>query len=132
MMTRTQAAGLGSSSALLGGGLLVYLVLRVPPQMPDGQANVAALLLAFICLLLLAGGIGTLAALALHNRWPALAGTRRRARSMPAVAVRQGALTALGAGVIVLLAYARMLDAAYLIVTVLVIVLFEAFLQSRA
>lgn len=131
-MTRTQAVALGSGSALLGGGLLAYLVLRIPPRLPDGEANVAALLLALICLLLLAGGIGTLAALALHNRWPTLAGARRRTRPSPAVAVRQGALAALGAGAIVLLAYARMLDAAYLAVTILILVLLEAFIQSRA
>lgn len=132
IMTRTQAVALGSGSALFGGGLLAYLVLRIPPRSPDGEANVAVLLLALLCLLLLAGGIGTLAALALHNRWPALAGARPRMRPSPTVAVRQGALTALGAGAIVLLAYARMLDAAYLAVTVLILILFEAFVQSRA
>jgi len=132
MMTRRQAAALGGASALLGGSLLLYLVLRIPPQMQDGQPNVAALLLALFCLLFAAAGIGTLAALGLHNRWPALAGVRRRGRPSPAVALRQGALLALGAGAIVLLAYAHLLDAAYLIVTFVILVLFEAFIQSRA
>ncbi len=132
MMTRTQATAIGGGGATLGGGLLVYVVLRVPPLLPDGQANKAALLLALICLLLLAGGLGALAALALHKRWPGLAGARRRTRSRPAVALRQGALIALWAGIIVLLAYARMLDAAYFIVTTLLMILLEAFWQSRS
>ncbi len=132
MMTRTQATAIGGGGATLGGGLLAYVVLRVPPLLPDGQANKAALLLALICLLLLAGGLGALAALALHKRWPGLAGTRRRTRARPVVALRQGALIALWAGIIVLLAYARMLDAAYFIVTTLLLILLEAFWQSRS
>ena len=81
---------------------------------------------------MLVGGFGSLMALALHSRWPVLAGVRDRRRSAsPSVAVRQGALLALAIGVIVLLAYLNFLDMVFVFVSFVLIGLLEAFLQSR-
>lgn len=131
-MTRAQAIGLSGGAVLVGGGLLAFLVFTVPPQMPGGEPNTAALVMALISVMILAGGIGALAAMVLHNRWPGLGGGGRHTRPVPGAAIRQGALLALGVGIIMALAYFQMLDAAFFIVTFLLIGLFEAFVQSRA
>ncbi len=129
-MTR-QAGALGGASALLGGSLLLYLVLRIPPQMPDGQPNVAALLLALFCLLFAAAGIGTRPRWGCTTaglRWQAYgveAGPRLRSPCAEAPAC-PGCRRHRAAG------YAHLLGAAYLIVTFVILVLFEAFIQSRA
>jgi hypothetical protein len=131
-MTRAQAMGLAGGSVVVGGGLLAFLVFTVPPQMPGGEPNTAALIMALISVMLLAGGLGALAATALHNRWPGLAGADRQESPEPGVAIRQGALLSLVVGIILTLAYFRTLDAAFFLVTFLLIGLFEAFVQSRA
>ena len=120
-------------AALGGGALLAYLVWAVPPRGADGAANVAALVGAFAALLALAGGLGTVAALALHRRWPALAGvergTRRTAR--PAAALRQGTLAGVAVAALAGLSALEMLDPAFAIATLLLLGLIEAFWQSQ-
>ncbi len=131
-MTRTQAVGFSGVGALVGGGLLAFLVSSVPPEMADGEPNAAALLMALLSAMLLMGGLGLILALALHRRWPRLAGASGPGiRAEPAVALRQGTLLALGAGFILTLYYREMLDAAFFVVTILMLILFEAFVQSR-
>lgn len=131
-MTRTQAVGLSGGAALAGGGLLGFLVFTVSPLLPNNEPNTAALMMALICAMSLVGGLGALLALGLHKRWPGLAGvTDRRTAPAPGVAIRQGALLALGAGFILVLRYLQMLDAAFFLVTFLILMLFEAFVQSR-
>lgn len=133
-MTRAQAAGLSGAGILVGGGLLVFLVTTVSPWLSEREPNAAALLMALLSTMLLVGGAGAMLALALHRRWPGLAGSPRdgSVAPEPGVALRQGALLAVGAGFVLILAYRDILDAAFFVVTILLLVLFEAFLQSRA
>ncbi|MFN2202202.1 MAG: hypothetical protein ACK2UO_13405 [Caldilineaceae bacterium] len=131
-MTRAQAVGLSSAGVLLGGGLLIFVVTSVPPELASGEPNSAALLMALVSAMVLAGGIGMLLALTLHKRWPGLAGASGATRvPEPAVALRQGFLISLGTGFILTLAYRGMLDAPFFVVTILLLVLLEAFIQSR-
>ena len=132
-MTRAQAVGLSGAGVLMGGGLLIYVVTSVSPKLPTGEPNSAALIMALVSAMVLAGALGTLLALTLHKRWPGLAGASGTSRTPePAVALRQGFLIALGTGFMLALAYRRMLDVPFFIVTILLLVLLEAFIQSRA
>jgi hypothetical protein len=119
-------------AAVAGMILLVYLLWAVPPILPDNQWNNAALLLFFLGMLALVFGLGSLVALALHRRWPALAGVRDpRRRPDPWVAARQGLLLALAVGVMLVLTLARMLDIAFALVTLVLAGLIEGFFQNR-
>lgn len=119
-------------AALAGGMLLGYLLWAVPPTLPDGEVNTAALILFLVGLLALIFGVGTLVALALHRRWPGLAGIRdKRRRPQPWVAMRQGLLLAAALGVLLMLALWSSLDIAFVFVTLVLAGLLEGFLQSR-
>jgi hypothetical protein len=132
MMTRGQASGAAFLAAAAGVGLLAYLLWTVPPILPDGSPNQAALILFLLGLLLLVFGFGGLVALALHGRWAGLAGVRdRRKRPDPGVALRQGLLLALAVGVMAVYTYLRTPDLAVLLVTLIIAGLVEAFLQNR-
>ncbi len=125
---------MGTASLTAAGGalLLGYLLWAVPPTFPDGEVNTAALILFLFGLLALVFGLGSLVALALHRRWPALAGLRdRRRKPQPWVALRQGALLALAVGVMLVLALVRTLDIAFALVTLVLAGLVEGFLQNR-
>lgn len=124
--------GIAGSAALAGGGLLAFLLWSVPPTYADGQTNMAALVLFILGLLLLVFGFGGLVALALHGRWPVLAGVRSgRKQPDPSVALRQGALLAMAVGVMAALTLLRMLDLAFAVVTLIIAGLIEAFVQDR-
>jgi hypothetical protein len=133
MITRRQVVAWSLVATLAGGAFLTYLLLGVSPFLPEGQPNYAAVLLFFAAVMALAAGLGTLAALALHRRWPSLAGAGRdpRDEAAPSVALRQGLFLAVAAGVTLLLAFLRVLDAAFVLVTVVLLGLLEAFLQNR-
>lgn len=119
-------------AAAVGMALLAYLLWAVPPTLPDGQVNNAALLLFLLGLLALVFGLGSLAALALHRRWPGLAGVRDpRRRPDPWVAARQGLLLALAVDTMLLLSLFQMLDAAFALVTLVLAGLIEGFFQNR-
>lgn len=123
---------LATVAALTGGILLGYLLWAVPPLYPDGQVNTAALLLFIVGLLALVFGLGSLVALGLHRRWPALAGIYdRRKRPQPWIAVRQGILLATAMGVLLVLALWRTLDIAFVFVTLVLAGLLEGFFQNR-
>lgn len=131
-MTRGQTLGAAGSAAVAGVALLGYLLYSVPPTLPDGTPNQAALLLFLLGLLLLVFGFSGLVAFALHGRWPGLAGVQdRRKRPDPGVALRQGGLTAAAVGVMAVLAYLRMMDITIAVVTLVIAGLVEAFLQNR-
>lgn len=134
-MTRNQVARWATVAALGGGALLVYLVATVPPRNAAGAANVPALAGAFLGLAALTGGVGAVLALALHGRWPALAGAdaRRptRAAPRPWVALRQGALVGVAAATLAGLSALEMLDPAFAIATILLLGLVEAFWQNQ-
>jgi hypothetical protein len=124
--------GTASMAALTGAAMLGYILWAVPPLFTDGQPNTAALILFIFGLLMLVFGVGSLVSLALHRRWPMLAGSRdRRRRPAPWIALRQGALLALAVGVMLLLALLRMFDLAFALVTLVLAGLVEGFLQSR-
>ncbi len=132
MMTRGQVMTIAAVAALAGAVLLGYLLWAVPPTFPDGQVNTAALILFLVGVLALVFGFGSLVALALHRRWPALAGVRdRRRRPQPWVAMRQGLLLAIALGVLLILALWSSLDIAFVFVTLVLAGLLEGFLQSR-
>lgn len=119
-------------AAAVGMALLAYLLWAVPPTLPDGQVNNAALLLFLLGLLALVFGLGSLAALALHRRWPGLAGVRDpRRRPDPWIAARQGLLLALAVDTMLLLSLFQMLDAAFALVTLVLAGLIEGFFQNR-
>lgn len=121
--------------ALAGAAGLGYVVLAVPPYDADGDLSIVALLLFFACLFLLAASLGSLAALALHQHWPALAGRRQRLRpnSPPAVesALRQGILFGLVVATLLALSILRVLDITFVLVTILLAGLIEGFAQTR-
>lgn len=124
--------GTAGLTAATGALLLGYLLWAVPPTFIDGSVNMAALILFLFGLLSLVFGLGSLVALALHRRWPALAGIRdRRRKPQPWVALRQGALLALAVGVMLVLTLLRTLDIAFAMVTLVLAGLVEGFLQNR-
>ncbi|RIK38488.1 MAG: hypothetical protein DCC57_20865 [Chloroflexi bacterium] len=132
MMMRRQALGTAGGAAVSGAALLAFILWSVPPTYPSGEPNPAALLLFLLGLLLLVFGFGGLVALALHGRWPNLAGIRdRRKRPDPGVALRQGGLLAAAVGVMGVLTYLGLLDIAFALVTLVIAGLVEAFLQNR-
>lgn len=119
-------------AAIAGMALLGYILWAVPPTHPSGQINNAAVLLFLLGMLASVFGLGTLVALALHRRWPALAGVRDpRRRADPWVAARQGVLLALAVGVMLVLTLTRMLDLAFAMVTLVLAGLIEGFFQNR-
>lgn len=123
---------LAALAAVVGVALLIYLLWAVSPTLPSGQTNNAALLLFLMGIFALVFGLGALVALALHRRWPGLAGVRDpRRRPDPWVAARQGFLLALAVGVMLLLTLLRMLDVAFALVTLVVAGLIEGFFQNR-
>lgn len=129
-MTRRQAVGWSLAIGALCGTLLIYLLSAVPPFSSDGKLNVGALLLFFVALFGSSASIGILIALQLHQRWPGLTGEPYY-KPDPIVAIRQGGLFALAVVINGLLAYFQLADLAFVIVVILLIVLFETFLQSR-
>jgi hypothetical protein len=97
-----------------------------------GQFNLLAILGFFGGAALLLGGIGTMIALPLHDRWPALAGVARRSLGgpRPEAAVRQGILFAVAVSILLLLAMLDMFDPAFVVAVLMLTGLLEAFLQS--
>jgi hypothetical protein len=123
---------LAGLAATVGALLLSYLLYAVPPVLPGGEINSAALILFLTALLALIFGLGCLVALALHRRWPGLAGIRDpRRRADPWVAARQGLLLTLAVGVMLVLALLQMLDVAFALVTLVLAGLIEGFFQNR-
>ncbi len=68
--------------------------------------------------------------LMLHRRWPALAGAPS-GKPEPFVAIRQGLLVGATAGVLAVLGLLQMLDIAFILVTILVAGLIEAYMQIQ-
>lgn len=132
-MTRSQAAAWATISAIVGAALLVYVVMRVAP-VTGGEWNVPALVSFFGSVLMLVSGLGAIAALALHDRWPSLAGVDRRQPAVPPApeaALRQGILLALAVALLLALAMFGILDPAFVVVIFLLTALVEAFWQNR-
>jgi hypothetical protein len=131
-MTRAQAALWASIATLCGAGALYFLLSSVPPTATTGVINVPAVLGFFGSALLLLGGVGTMVALPLHDRWPALAGVGRRslAGPPPEAALRQGLLFALAVCILLLLAMLDMFDPAFVLAVLMLTGLLEAFWQS--
>lgn len=133
-MSHTRATLLAVVGALAGGALLSYLLVTTRPYAADEELNLWAVLAFLTGIFLLLTGVGGLLALALHRRWPALAGARtRQRRRMPTgeAALRQGALLGVVAVVLAVLAMLQVLDVAVFMVTLLMAGLIEAFVQSR-
>ncbi len=134
VMSHTRATVLSILGLLAGGALLIYLAWNISPYGDGDQLNPIALLMLLTGVFLLVGGAGGWIALALHRRWPALAGTKSRARRQaPSAepALRQGMLAGLVVVMLVALAILRVLDVAVVIVTLLLAGLGEAYVQSR-
>lgn len=130
-MTRTQALALALLLALAGGALLTYLLFYLPPRHADGSLDRPVFALFLVALLLTATGIGALGALALHQRYPALAGAGRYKKPAAAVALRQGFIVGCALVVYALLAYFVLIDAIFLLAVPLLGGLLEAYFQHR-
>ena len=128
-MTRPQAFILAIIALLFGGGVVLFLVTSVPPHTAGNQLDTPVILLFFAGLCMACTGIGAMAALRLHRRWPGLAGVVEE--PLPAVAIRQGAIFALGVVALFLLALLQVLDVFFVLVTVVLVCLIEAFVQGR-
>ena len=134
-MSRRRTGAFALVTTLIGAASLVYVLREVTPYNADERLSAMALLLFFSAVFLSIAGVGTLVALLLHQRWPALAGNinmRARRKQTPfGPAIRQGILFGLATAVIIALSMLRVLDAAVLIVTLVVAGLIEAYAQSR-
>lgn len=133
-MSRRSLITLTLALALAGAGGLGYVILAVPPY-AGGGLSTPALLLFFAALFVLMAAGGSLLALALHRRWPVLAGVRRtlRAGDTPPTdaALRQGILFGLVVATLTGLSILRLLDITFALVTILLASLIEAFAQTR-
>lgn len=129
-MTRTWVVFWSLLCLLAGGALVVYLLVAVSPRTADNQLSLPAVLAFFAGLLALCFGIGSLLALALHRRWPALAGAHDE-RANPTVALRQGILLSVSVLLLIFLGFLRLFDAAFILVALVLVGLLEAFFQSR-
>lgn len=125
-----------SALALLSAGGLGYALIGMSPYDEAGNLSISALLLFFGNLFALTASLGSLLALALHKRWPALAGQRQKQRWVAAppveAALRQGILLGLVVATLTGLAILRVLDVTFALVTILLAGLIEAFAQTRA
>lgn len=134
-MSRTQVTLLAVAGTLGGAAALAYVLATVPPYTPDHQLSATALLYFFGALFLVTAGAGALVALALHQRWPALAGRRRSGRPgqrQPSDgAVRQGILFGVTVVTLTALSILRILDITFALVTLLLVGLVEAYAQTR-
>lgn len=130
-MTRVQVLAWSIVLILTGGGVLGYLLQGVPPTLPTGQWNLPVITCFIAALAGLVSGIGALSALLLHQRWPALAGAPRHKASHPETALRQGLLLGIATTAISLFALLRTLDITFILVTLLLLGLVEAYLQNR-
>ncbi len=133
-MTRTQAAAWASIAAITGAAALYYVLSTVSPYGVDGSLNLPAVVGLFGALFLFATGLFTVAALALHERWPALAGVNSRhpgALPAPEAALRQGVLMAFAATTLLALSALSLLDPAFVLVALLLTVLVEGLWQVR-
>jgi hypothetical protein len=134
-MSRRPLIVLTTVLALAGAAGLGYVIFVVPPYDEAGNLSVTALLLFFAGLFLLTAAAGALLALALHQRWPALAGQRQKGRwgqgPRPDAALRQGILLGLVVATLTALSILRVLDITFALVTVLLAGLIEAFAQMR-
>lgn len=133
-MTRTQAAAWATIAAITGAAALYYIFSTVPPYADAGKLNLPAVVGLFGALLLFGAGLATVAALALHERWPALAGINIRhpgSTPAPEAALRQGILLALAVTILVALSALSLLDPAFVLVALLLTVLVEGLWQVR-
>jgi hypothetical protein len=114
----------------IGLSLLLYLLFNVAPMDERGAMDVAAVGLFFLGLGLAAAGFGSATARILHRQWPALAGAPGGTPATTA-ALRQGFLFAVALLALAGLAIAQQLDIAFIVVTLIMVGLTEAFIQSR-
>ncbi len=125
---------------VIGAGLLAYLFYQVPPRQSDGTLDGLAIGLFFVAFLLFLFGAATLAALALHRRWPTLAGIQVANAQPPNpapstvpsgnVALRQGFLTSLSLCAIILFTMLGILDSIFVFVVFLIAGLIEVYFQN--
>ena len=109
-MSRSSALVWATFAAIIGGGGLIYLLTTISPCLADGAQNLPAVVGFFGACFLLLAGIASVAALALHERIPLLAGiTRRQPGAVPApeVAIRQCVLLSLALCFAASFAYGR-------------------------
>lgn len=131
-MNHSQAVGISAGCAIFGATLLAFLILSVPPQLPAGGPNFTAISAVILSATLLVGGLTALFIRLVHHRRALMASVYERRRSRePIVALRQGTLMAAGVAIVLTLAYLRILDAAYFIVTFVTLILIEALIQNR-
>jgi hypothetical protein len=133
-MTRSQAAVWASIAAIIGAAILYRLVSAVSPFVAEGQVNLPALLGFYAGVLLFFSGIGCVLALALHERWPALAGVdpnHPASSPAPEAAIRQGILLGVSVAALLILSMFKLVDPAFILVSIVLAGLMEVMWQSR-
>ena len=129
-MNRPRTLVLTLIVALLAGVLVALFATSIAPVADDGALDVPVVAAFVGALTVLVGALATLLALGLHARWPALAGVRR-GRPDPVAAVRQGVIAGIVCLTFLVLALLDSLDIAFVLVTLLLAGLVEAFVQVR-
>lgn len=125
----------GALLLILGVVLSAYIITQIPPYQSGGSLDLLAVALLYVGLLLGLWGLGTLIALWLHRRWPALAGSiekkgSKKNRARPATALRQGFLSSFSLCAIALFSMLHILDSIFVFVIILISGLLETYFQS--
>ena len=110
---------------------MALLLMAESPRNADGQLDRVNIGLFIAALMVAVSGLAALIALPLHRRWPGLAGARRGTPD-PAIGLRQGALVGVGVGAISLLVLFDRVDVTFVLITILLCGLVEAYFQSRS
>ena len=92
-MSHKRALTWSLSGTLAGLLLLIFLLYKVPPTSADGRTDFVIVGAFIVASMIMFSGIAAFVFLALHRRWPAMAGAKR-GKPEPFVAIRQGLLTA--------------------------------------
>ena len=129
-MSHKRALTWSISGTLAGLLLLLFLLYKVPPISADGRTDFVIVGAFIVASMIMISGIAAFVFLALHRRWPAMAGAKR-GNPEPFIAIRQGLLTGATAGALAVLALSQMLDIAFVIGIILIAGLTEAYIQSR-
>lgn len=134
-MSQTAMRVIATLFLLIGFAATGFIATQVSPYQSSGSLDLPAVALLFIGLLVGLTGLSTLLTLALHRRWPALAGVYPKANgALPqisaTVSLRQGFLFSLSLCAILLFSMLQILDSIFIFVVFLLSGLIETYFQS--
>ena len=135
VMSQTAMRVIATLFLLTGFAATGFIATQVSPYQSSGSLDLPAVALLFIGLLVGLTGLSTLLTLALHRRWPALAGVYPKANgALPqisaTVSLRQGFLFSLSLCAILLFSMLQILDSIFIFVVFLLSGLIETYFQS--